>query len=516
MFLNSFLLLCFLSSSLSVTADDCGGVLKSQTGEITSPNYPNNYPDDITCTWQISPEKSHVNLTIEDFMLEGSKTCRDFDFVKIKVKKGRYGSDEINVCGLLSPRVLPSIKLDGDSVEITFKSDLNVNARGFKISYRSFDIDPCVENNGDCSHNCSLVKGKRTCSCPDGYKLTYDWQICKDENSCYFTGRQKCPYSSRSSCEDFPDGNTTCVCWNGYRRKNDKCEDIDECREDPKRCGVGVCHNRRGYYYCSCPTGYRNRYSRNGHTCEDADECGSYRPPDCGEAQCVNTPGSYVCQCEPGYKFNGTLKTCQDDDECASSTSGCDHVCSNTNGSFSCSCHPGYFLDSDGKTCRAVKIEGLGRVNSARACQGESLRMSCEDPLNTLIIFKAEFADSGDPAVCPHQKFIAQVDSEGGDPLPCSEDVTKKIKNWCGWRSTCELRANPAISDLCHGPNKFLSVAYSCGKPLKCRPLPKSDSCAPPVKDECKSDKECQSAQMCCFDGCKRVCSEPVLYTGGS
>lgn len=114
----------------------------------------------------------------------------------------------------------------------------------------------------------------------------------------------------------------------------------------------------------------------------------------------------------------------------------------------------------------AVKIEGLGRVNSARACQGESLRMSCEDPLNTLIIFKAEFADSGDPAVCPHQKFIAQVDSEGGDPLPCSEDVTKKIKNWCGWRSTCELRTNPAISDLCHGPNKFLSVAYSCGETL--------------------------------------------------
>ena len=41
------------------------------------------------------------------------------------------------------------------------------------------DIDPCLENNGGCSHNCSLVKGKRVCSCPAGEKLIYDLRTCK-------------------------------------------------------------------------------------------------------------------------------------------------------------------------------------------------------------------------------------------------------------------------------------------------------------------------------------------------
>ena len=41
------------------------------------------------------------------------------------------------------------------------------------------DIDPCLKNNGGCSHNCSLEKGKLTCTCPVGYKLTYDLRRCK-------------------------------------------------------------------------------------------------------------------------------------------------------------------------------------------------------------------------------------------------------------------------------------------------------------------------------------------------
>ncbi|PFX20375.1 latent-transforming growth factor beta-binding protein 3-like [Stylophora pistillata] len=516
-FTTSLILLCFLGSSVAVEAEKCGAVLNNETGVITSPNYPNNYPNGVTCRWKISPQKSHVNITIEDFLLEGSSTCEAFDFVEIKVKKGTYNNERIAVCGSLTPRVL-SIKLDGESVEITFKTDVNVNARGFKISYRSFDVDPCVNKNGGCSHTCNLVKGKRECSCPDGYKLGYDSQTCKGVNNCYFVGRRRCPYSSKSTCKDLGFGNTTCVCWNGYKKDfvDGVCRDINECNEDPNRCGVGVCNNRIGYYYCTCPKGYRTGYKDGKQTCQDKDECSSYRPPYCGEARCVNTPGSYVCQCKPGYKFNETSKTCEDDDECAASSSGCDQVCSNTNGSFSCSCHPGFFLDSNGKTCRDVKIEGLGLVNKDKACHGESLRMSCKDPLDSLIIYEAKFGDTGDLTICPYKHFIAQVDSKGPDTLPCYENVTKKIESLCGWRSTCEVKAESALSRLCRGPNNHLSVMYSCGKPLKCPALPKPDKCVAPVNNECKSDKDCPPAKMCCFDGCQDVCSKPVMYTSGS
>ncbi|XP_078362344.1 uncharacterized protein LOC144646582 isoform X2 [Oculina patagonica] len=384
------------------------------------------------------------------------------------------------------------------------------------------DYDECKAIPGRCGVGvCHNQPGSFYCSCPKGYRSKYifpDGETCKDENSCYFVGRQKCPYRTKSSCKDLPDGNTTCICWRGYKEQNGTCQDYDECKEIPGRCGVGVCHNKRGYFYCSCPKGYRSHWQSNGETCKDTDECTSYRPPNCGKAVCVNTPGSYICQCEPGYKFNDTSKTCEDDDECAVGSSGCDHVCSNTNGSFSCSCHPGYFLDSDGKTCRAVKWESLGRVRKTKACQEESLTMSCKDSLNTLIIFKASYA--GDSEVCPYKpnkplpfKQIFEV-KDYKESLSCKEDVTEKINRWCGWKKSCDLTVNPAIGELCGpGADRYLSVVYSCGRPLKCRPLLRSDSCSGPAKDECKSDKECQTTQMCCFDGCKKACLEPVLYT---
>lgn len=42
-------------------------VLTNSSGVITSPNFPNNYPNNFNCKWRISPETSHVNITIEYF-----------------------------------------------------------------------------------------------------------------------------------------------------------------------------------------------------------------------------------------------------------------------------------------------------------------------------------------------------------------------------------------------------------------------------------------------------------------
>ena len=66
---QNFFELFFFPFSIIILEYSCGGVLTNSSGEIISPNYPNNYPDDITCTWKISPGKTHVNLTIEDFMV---------------------------------------------------------------------------------------------------------------------------------------------------------------------------------------------------------------------------------------------------------------------------------------------------------------------------------------------------------------------------------------------------------------------------------------------------------------
>lgn len=348
-FVPHYLLLFLLGFLLTLAEPRCNGVLKTLSGVITSPNYPKNYPNNMNCHWRISPEKSHVNLSIEFFKLEDSQTCNAFDFVKIKARVG-YASREGSLCGFQAPRQ-SSLKVDGRPIEVTFKSDSSFTANGFKISYRAYDVDPCVTNNGGCSHNCSLVRGDRVCPCPKGYALKFDRKTCADKNSCYFVGDKKCPYRKSLTCKNLANGTAYCVCRRGFTEKDGECQDIDECKEEPDRCGPGRCKNYKGWFSCQCNSGYRQDYTKN--TCVDQNEC-YHHDVDCGNATCVNSPGSYKCQCSPGYQFYNKLRKCQDINECTTVNNTCDHMCTNTQGSFKCSCRPGYFLDKDGKSCRDI------------------------------------------------------------------------------------------------------------------------------------------------------------------
>ena len=50
---------------------------------ITTPNYPENYYNDLTCTWTITaPTGSRIKLEFVDFDLEGDGNC-PYDFVSI-------------------------------------------------------------------------------------------------------------------------------------------------------------------------------------------------------------------------------------------------------------------------------------------------------------------------------------------------------------------------------------------------------------------------------------------------
>jgi len=46
----------------------CGGILRAASGEISSPNFPRNYPDEAECRWQIIGDKgSKITITFSDF-----------------------------------------------------------------------------------------------------------------------------------------------------------------------------------------------------------------------------------------------------------------------------------------------------------------------------------------------------------------------------------------------------------------------------------------------------------------
>ena len=65
-------------------AGDCGGVFKDINGHITSPAYPNIYPNNASCIYIISqPNDTYIELKILQFNLVFETTCND-DYLEIR------------------------------------------------------------------------------------------------------------------------------------------------------------------------------------------------------------------------------------------------------------------------------------------------------------------------------------------------------------------------------------------------------------------------------------------------
>uniref|UniRef100_A0A8B9TNN9 CUB domain containing protein 2 n=1 Tax=Anas platyrhynchos TaxID=8839 RepID=A0A8B9TNN9_ANAPL len=97
----------------------CGGQLTGLSGEITSPRYPESYPNDAECRWSIG--------------MEGGQGC-GFDYVALfdgptasAPRLGRY-------CGSARP---PRTVSSTQHLLVLFKSDFNIVGRGFKAHFYS-------------------------------------------------------------------------------------------------------------------------------------------------------------------------------------------------------------------------------------------------------------------------------------------------------------------------------------------------------------------------------------------
>lgn len=56
---------------------DCGGQLNGTSGEITSPKYPDTYPNSAVCEWIINGDKGDtIKLSFVDFHLQDSMSCQ--------------------------------------------------------------------------------------------------------------------------------------------------------------------------------------------------------------------------------------------------------------------------------------------------------------------------------------------------------------------------------------------------------------------------------------------------------
>ncbi|XP_029168402.1 cubilin-like [Nylanderia fulva] len=120
-----------------ISGEICGGILRSSSGVISSPNYPNFYPTNQTCSWLIVAPTDHIiKLEFRDLQFPGFHRCDSTDHVKIaeKLPENDTISDIGTFCGLIKPDV---IETSTNEAYVYFKSDNReyLGYRGFSLNF---------------------------------------------------------------------------------------------------------------------------------------------------------------------------------------------------------------------------------------------------------------------------------------------------------------------------------------------------------------------------------------------
>lgn len=69
--------------TFSVVEDFCGGILNGVEGRFSSPKYPDNYANNIQCTWTLNALSGNlIQIDFEDFNLIETENCND-DYLEI-------------------------------------------------------------------------------------------------------------------------------------------------------------------------------------------------------------------------------------------------------------------------------------------------------------------------------------------------------------------------------------------------------------------------------------------------
>ena len=115
----------------------CGGTFRSNSGLFATPNYPNNYGDNLDCQWHIIvSENKVVELTFEVFGLEQSPPSCNYDYVQIfDVVSNR----DINL-GKYCDKMPNEITSSGEQLKVLFHSDSGSSERGFVARWVAKDV----------------------------------------------------------------------------------------------------------------------------------------------------------------------------------------------------------------------------------------------------------------------------------------------------------------------------------------------------------------------------------------
>ncbi|XP_051165745.1 bone morphogenetic protein 1-like isoform X3 [Leptopilina boulardi] len=191
--------------------DACGGIFDFKNGTITSPSFPESYPGNKHCIWEIiAPPQYKITLNFTHFDLEGNNVYQqecEYDWVEISSKLG----DDILIkhgtyCGTRLPPLLTS---EGNTFKVVFASDNSLQKSGFAATF-STDMDECANNNGGCQHECKNTIGSYQCSCHNGFTLHDNGHDCK-EGGCKYEITASAGTITSPNYPDYYPGRKDCV-----------------------------------------------------------------------------------------------------------------------------------------------------------------------------------------------------------------------------------------------------------------------------------------------------------------
>lgn len=130
-----------------VYSNGCGGNLKSDSGVIASPRYPNSYPHNAECDWHVQvPKGSAIHFTIEDLEIEELFECH-YDYLEIF--NGRTDTHPLlaKLCKLERDEQKHLASTSNEAL-LRFRTDGSQRDRGFLLSYYSNCTRTITDING--------------------------------------------------------------------------------------------------------------------------------------------------------------------------------------------------------------------------------------------------------------------------------------------------------------------------------------------------------------------------------
>ncbi len=117
----------------------CGGSLSINdpqvVGNLSSPNYPANYPVNVECVWTLNvPTGDTIEFVFVDFDIEAHSSC-NWDYVEL-LDGGSVSSSSLGkFCGSSLPRIRRYVSA-GNQLVVKMRSDSSQTGRGFTASWK--------------------------------------------------------------------------------------------------------------------------------------------------------------------------------------------------------------------------------------------------------------------------------------------------------------------------------------------------------------------------------------------